>query len=155
MHRRGKEKATHAMSAFIVSNHHIDALVYARELCARDLRTWPDKTPTEVGRALLRENMASTAARYPKHADMQVDETAIEAYAYHAPAPYTLPIVQLLKALDCYEYQACEHDGWVDSSARALCHGLRRLLIQRLPGYADAAYEITSRTVVVTTRARA
>lgn len=94
----------------------------------------------DVGRMLLAENIASVAHRY---ADDTFDElpgpvrkTRVEDYRYRYPGRFDP--VTLLKAIDCYAYQSCEHPRWAYSKANAFCCALRRRLIARLPGY-DAA----------------
>jgi hypothetical protein len=67
--------------------------------------------------------------------------------------PYTFPLmrsgrrltpVEVLKAISCYEYQSCEHPEWEESEAKAFCEALRDLMIGRLPGYDEAAWEVKS-----------
>jgi hypothetical protein len=50
--------------------------------------------------------------------------------------------VEVLKAIDCYEYQSCEHPEWDESEAKAFCDSLRSLQIGMLPGYNDAKWSI-------------
>lgn len=50
--------------------------------------------------------------------------------------------VGVLKAISCYEYQACEDPGWERSEARAFCDALRRRAIHALPGYDAAAWDV-------------
>lgn len=52
--------------------------------------------------------------------------------------------VEILKAIACYEYQSCEHDEWETSEAKTFCKALRSRMIQSLPGYDTAAWEIDS-----------
>ena len=46
--------------------------------------------------------------------------------------------IQLIKAVKCFMYQACETDDWEQSEAFAFCQGLISKYICKLPGY-DAA----------------
>jgi len=39
---------------------------------------------------------------------------------------------QIYKAVQCYEYQSCEHDGWLTSEAHAICLSLRAYYGDRL-----------------------
>ena len=50
-------------------------------------------------------------------------------------------VVEALKALDCYEYQSCEHPEWETSEAFEFCRAMRNLLIGCLPGYDAAQWE--------------
>ena len=56
------------------------------------------------------------------------------------------------KAIDCYEYQSCEHAGWPRSEARALCAALRHRLIGELPGYDAAPWGIEDAAPVLSLR---
>jgi hypothetical protein len=58
--------------------------------------------------------------------------------------PRQLTTVAALKALDCYEYQSCEHPGWEASEAKAFCDSLRSSLIGALPGYEEAEWEVAT-----------
>lgn len=143
------------MSAFIVSPDHIDYLVQAAIAAGigQPRIHWPaddpaDRVPvtrdtaTHIGRLLMAANVASVAYRY---ADIPRDElpgAAPDAYTF---TPYRVGMVtdaQALKALDCFEYQACEHPEWQDSPAQRFCDILRGRIIRRLPGYDAALWEI-------------
>lgn len=118
------------------------------------------ETADRVGAMLIAENVRSVQHRYP---DAGMDsipgpvdngyatDALLGQYRYRAHAaagspgawgsmvgPRRLTAVEALKAIDGYEYQACEHDGWEASEAKAFCEALRRALIGALPGY-DAA----------------
>ena len=142
------------MSAFIVTAGHIDYLVsaaisanipYGSVTWARERVTLANADT--VGAGLWRANVTSVAHRYPRDTPDElpgpVPYTDPDTYTfrqYRSVAP-----VQVLKALACFEYQACEHPGWPASEARAFCDRLRRAVISRLPGYDDAAWEIDDR----------
>ena len=143
------------MSAYVVSDSHIDAMLTViadgPADSTRDLRQWRDATRwaeilpdryadpdparlTALGVMLLRENIASVDYRYPSHKGETADPA--ETYLYHrARRPN---VIEAFKLIDCYEYQACEHDGWKTSAAAELCNKLRKNLICSLPGW-DAA----------------
>jgi len=130
------------MSAFLVSSNHIDVLVHARRVLRHKTfgRIGGDTTDTELGQMLWRENMLSLAARVPT--DASVDEVALATYSATAYPPGRFSIVELLKAIHCYEYQSCEHDGWDTSEARAYCRAVERELLGLLPGYESAPWAI-------------
>lgn len=146
------------MSAYIVSKRHIDAILSA-ELTRRidyplswyhnGQRKQLDKfTADAVGGMLWQENVESVAKRYPNDKDGErpgpCGLTMIEVMAYKWEPiskngiPVYIEPIAALKALDGYEYQACEHDEWEASEAKAFCDAMRGNLIRRLPGY-DAA----------------
>lgn len=134
------------MSAWIVDKVHIDAMVQV----ALDSGTgmpfsWYHEnerhqltinTKDTVGSMLWRENHMSVNARYDENTDTP---------AYRFERTQEFSPVQMLKAIDCYEYQSCEHDGWEASSAKAFCTELRAALINRLPGYDDAPWGLSER----------
>jgi hypothetical protein len=49
-----------------------------------------------------------------------------------------LTAVELLKAIDCYEYQASEYSKYEGSGTQSIVSSLRKSAIAALPGY-DAA----------------
>jgi hypothetical protein len=157
------------MSAFVVSEEHVDALVrgaLAPRYGSHDL-TWywhgelykcDSCTADEIGTMLQEENVRSVEYRYPNVAEDELPGT----YREEAPAPgvaaisfpdwltpYTyrpgkapLPPINVLRLLDCFEYQSCEHDDWRDSCAYAFCDALRRKMIAMLPGYDEALWAL-------------
>lgn len=112
------------MSAWIVSNGHIDVLVNA--LAAYGLL---EGDPRAVGQDLWEENYRSVNARYGRS-----DETP--AYVLHTTEA-TLHPAAVLKAISCYDYQSCEHYEWDDSAARKRCVDLEHALQAKHPELAD------------------
>ena len=111
----------------------------------------------ELGQMLLGECIRSVSARYR---DDSIDELpgviaetatwaadGIESYRYRHPRR-RLTAVEGLKAIACLEYQSCEHEQWEASEALRFLEALRRSLINALPGYDDAAWDISSSEVV-------
>jgi hypothetical protein len=158
MQRWPRRAAGCVVSAYIVGKATIDCLVYARHYATRP--GWGPiapcetiKTDTEVGRMLSVENVRSVHARYEKSQDADMNE----AKRYTAPSlpelaarfgrgvstsPSMIVIVFMLKQVACYEYQACEHNGWAKSNAKRYCEMLRQYLIQALPGYDEAPWGV-------------
>lgn len=146
------------MSAYVVHTEHIRTLIWAgiHFTTGTDLRwavTDPDNaanpetversfsfrrlnkdTAPIVGQMLLDENTRSVNHRY--------DEGELYVYNHAEPASTRWNPVEILSALACYEYQACEHPGWVTSEAYAFCQALRTALVHALPGYAEGPWEI-------------
>lgn len=150
------------MSAFVVDKPHIDALIQAglsgNPWCrlswywdnpTRSARLEYD-TADEVGVMLWAENVRSVQGRYPDTIESgeypgPIDFADEDVFAYTFPTnTRTLTPVEALKALACYEYQSCEHEGWKASQAFAFCQSLRDELINRLPGYAEAAWSVSA-----------
>ena len=93
---------------------------------------WRELTPATagaVGAILLAENRRSVDYRYR--------EDEIEEVYTHGPSRLRHS-VEVLKAIDCYEYQSCETPDWAQSEAHQFCQALRGLLIGQLPGYDEA-----------------
>jgi len=138
------------MSAFVVSKSTIDAIVTAavwgvKECAAasnfnRPLfqgRLLTESKVHALGECLWYENQLSVWHRYP------ADERERHIYLYpckngHFDVPALRPVVEVIKLIDCLEYQSCEHDAWETSAARKFCVDLRHRLTSYLPGY-DAA----------------
>lgn len=144
------------MSAFMVDHAHIDAMLTAG-LDARDGVRWltdatEDQVPGEripsgyrtldflnadhVGAMLLAENRRSVNYRYEE------DELE-EPYTFRPLRHSDITPVDILSAISCYEYQACECDDWQASEAARFCQALRLAMICKLPGYSDAPWEIS------------
>lgn len=109
------------MSAFILENAHIDALVdVAKQFCPA-LVAGP-ATPTEVGRMLLGENAASVATLYD-----EPQEPAALLYEYR-PTNRTFTRGEAANVVACYAYQTCEHGRWATSAAHELVRALEAVI---------------------------
>jgi hypothetical protein len=128
------------MSAFIVSDYHIHALlnfaitrrenvhVYQHQILIN--RQTTTARLSEIGQILLNENYRSVNSRYTGN------DTA-PAYKFKRLIHSNTP-VEILKACSCYDYQACETDDYNDTLAAHIIDAIRRAAINSLPGY-DAA----------------
>lgn len=147
------------MSAFLCSARHLSSLVNAyaafcprvyRSDAARFLAAYAPSYAVpraEAERAedvtvedavfamLLEENLASLGYRY----GAKTDEDVAADYVYD-PKAEPASIVAAFKAVSCYQYQACEHDGWKDSKACEFTTALVLRLTSYLPGYEDAPW---------------
>jgi hypothetical protein len=145
------------MSAFLVSDTHIDTLV---SLAIEGPRGRAPKYPgdgwpapyflrpnntrersryeygTDIGRMLVHENERSMTARY------RYEPGDPNAYEYRMPVKRATAI-EGLKAIDCYEYQACETGkAFYESRAYDFLTALRSALIGTLPGYDEASWSV-------------
>lgn len=153
------------MSAFVVSKAHIDYLVHAAQQApGRSCQGYTmklgglhvDTQADEVGRALWQENVASVAHRYPRSTFGGEDFPGPIGLDHESLALYSCPVfprlpfdpVGAIKALQCYEYQSCEHPGWPTSDAKRFCEELLSWLIDALPGYDAAPWEIHDDTLI-------
>lgn len=148
------------MSAWIVSKKHIDAMVtFALDAgpgrsklrwrmdetdpelthakgsawgpgCHMEFkRAWCELTPESAGRVgamLWAENYRSVNHRYNE--DETEDPYQFERYN----GPVKLTPRAMVKLLDCYEYQSCEHPEWEDSEAHRFCLALRRRILSQI-----------------------
>jgi hypothetical protein len=133
------------MSAFIVSDYHINALVtwaanrhafnavtYYWAGRSRDVRSDPQR----IANVLYAENVRSVNARYddaePAHGFNYVGtgRTGLSAYR--------LSPVQIIKACHCLAYQSCETSDWEDTEAFAILRGIEDAAVRSLAGYDEA-----------------
>lgn len=131
------------MSAFIVSDNHINAIVswmarpennYGRTMLTEDCQ--------QVGRVLMEENCKSVGHRYGHHACMAKEcADSVESYRFKQDKAKR-SAVEIIKACQCLEYQSCEHDGWSDSQAKRILDEVQSTAISKLPGYDAASWAI-------------
>lgn len=125
------------MSAFVVSTRHIDTLLSS--VGGTDYVYWKnkylyfEKERNRLGQELVNQNYRSTNDRYNENQKPPV-------YLFQRRQPVTP--VQILKACDCYEYQACETENYKNTLAYKIIDALRGKAIQQLPGYKEAAWEV-------------
>lgn len=123
------------MSAWLVSDAHIDALVQA--VVTEGLVPMSEATAT--GKALLWENHLSLLAR--SRDELPAENADALPYVWRGiEAPLHDGIIA--HSIACYEYQSCEHgEAWEASTARALMARLYDVLAARNdgPSYAERA----------------
>lgn len=153
------------MSAYIVEEEHINYLVNAGvELrgvylktdekdqhglpTRKELNLMSDEELSEVGQMLWDENEASVNDRYPDCEGEELPGTiagmpTVEAIAYRFERkvlPDKNRLAQIITACHCYDYQACEHDGWENSQAKKLVDSIKGQAVRKLPGMDEAAW---------------
>lgn len=149
------------MSAFVVHIEHIRTLIWAGLNYTRpgSHMTWHVPDPENavspenvqssfgrhyrqltrdnaetIGQILLDENVRSVNHRY--------EEDELHVYSHAAPSDKRWTPLEILSAITCYEYQACETPEWSNSEAYAICSALRDTLVRAMPGYSDGPWEI-------------
>ena len=79
----------------------------------------------EVAEILRAENVRSISAKY--------GDGNVEPYEFeYIPSARKRPVGNIIGALDCYEYQACESDDWNESNALEIVQGLRKHLLKTI-----------------------
>ncbi len=134
------------MSAFVVSEDTILTLAIFAAGADRFMDTIrPDGIDLNVAlryaRQLHAENVASVEHRY------RLSDPALAGVGRYPPPAVVTPRdlhrlqrwlrnpVAILKLAQCYDYQACEHPGWLESAAHRLIKSIIADAIRRLPGY--------------------
>lgn len=161
------------MSAYEVDDTHIDVLVSAALAAGKDFYWYhqpADAVTSEPGEMLPGESSAERYAAYiaglrdnkrvvtranagmwgavlvaenKRSVNHRYDEDEFEEpYEFTSYAGPFDPVA-ILKAVNCYEYQASEHPGWKTSEAREFCEALRSHTIRTLPGYDAYPREVT------------
>ena len=146
------------MSAFLVSEVHIDSLVRfgvnvrgsvyipveLYKIEGRTIRPDPrldfDDNRWLFGRILYEGNVAGVRARYGDDPDMiwyQWPSSTRYLTGFENISP-----VQVLKGCDCYEYQASEWPEYEGSAPQRIINALRSYATEKLPGYFAADWEI-------------
>lgn len=151
------------MSAYVVSRGHIRYLVEAalhlepdqfREGSRREgLRSYyhdgkrhevNSDTADALGLMLWRECEKSVRARYPNDGPSDlpgpVGDGPRFGYVHKMAWNHRFDVVQVIKAIRCYEYQSCEHQEWESSQAKAFCDALLAHAASCLPGYEEAEW---------------
>lgn len=116
------------MSAFIVSDNHINTLATLAGLYV----TGTD--PKAAAQLLYKANVDSVNHRY--------DDNEPTEYNRYKPANVDLSPAQIIKACNCFDYQACELDDYESGAAAKLVDKVRAHAIRNVPGYEEASWEL-------------
>jgi len=125
------------MSAFIVSREHIRYLVWARYNAAvkgRDLVPGMEEMESDAV-MLYNANIQSVNYRYEEDRPLESD--------FNIGGPRSTETAQVLMAIHCLEYQACEPPDWEQSPAYHWLRDLGETYERLVPGYDDAQWEIS------------
>ena len=110
------------MSAYVVDKELIDKLIAA----GLQAELFMPCDATVNGAMLWRENVVSVAYRYSlatrDATELAEYERDVEAYKF-TPCAFTPREID--EAIDCLDYQSCEHDEWEASEACFLLQQLR------------------------------
>jgi hypothetical protein len=119
------------MSAFIVTDYHINALVsYGVNNQARywDGQQWiyfNKETAPALASRLYRANVQSVNSRYG-------ERNRSTGFGYKHVVVSHLSPADVIRACDCLDYQSCERKGWDGSQARKTLQAIRERAIEQL-----------------------
>jgi len=94
----------------------------------------------EFATELWRENVKSVNYRYQNDPDELEHYTIDPKKLDNMLHAWEYDPVQVLKSIDCLEYQSCEHPEWETSVSHSFLNRLRREAIAALVGYSDAKW---------------
>ena len=122
------------MSCNLIDKNVIDYLVY--NFLSHKITTKLD--PDDLGILLIRENEKSWEYRYNEGANKKF---AINNYKYNKYVKYDSDHMQLIKTIEYYCYQSCEHPEWRSSDIKENLYALMRSAIDKLT-YAEKMKKI-------------
>ena len=135
------------MSAFIVSEYHLDSMLSFFNLHQGTVSL--KKKETGEWYALNSSSIEDLQIMKQILADQNY-RSVNERYQETEPAPVMsakvlferVSPVQIIKACNCYDYQACETDDYQQTDANRICDAIRASAIDELPGYEEAQWEM-------------
>jgi hypothetical protein len=102
-------------------------------------------TPSDAGRLLLKQNRAS--ARWKSvRARVEADMSDVETLHYEHRRVEDFEPIEVIKAAHGYQQRVADGPIWNGTAAQRLLDAIVYAAIQRLPGYAEAAWEWTRKT---------
>lgn len=124
------------MSCFILRAERISSIALAASMGGG--RVDFEEAPW-MYQALAEANLRAFQERYRERAEDD-DQALLAGFDRTAPVPSARNAVELLKLIDCFEYQACDWSGFSGSTAAKLCRSAREKVIRLLPGYDEAPW---------------
>lgn len=133
------------MSAFMCSDEHIAVLAYSATFGTDSIEAHPrfykDLKFRKAFNTLRAANMRAMRARYGKERGV-ISPPTFNAATVASVQAHRDP-VHVIKLAGCFDYQACEHDGWERSEAyRVLGRAVLRCAHSQLPGYSNAPWAL-------------
>lgn len=97
----------------------------------------------DIATMFARENARSVEHRY-SHLHAKTPEDYLTESAHESDVPFdkldACPVEQVMKWVECLDYQSCEHPGWQGSHAKVLLGRMTSAAISKLPGYRMSAW---------------
>ena len=135
------------MSAYVVSDKHINALLTFAN--AQQIKVWIGPTLGDTADASVLEDLSKLGgilkntnieAVNERYDEFEVNLTPFEFKFERLPEKDLL--LQIIKACNCYDYQACELNNYNLSTAWRIVDHIRGRAIGMLPGYDALQREI-------------
>lgn len=119
------------MSAFLVSDNHLHAICsFADKLKARGITSLPDH-----GHLFVAFKNANLLALQDRYGD-PIEDVAPSV------RKIPVPVVSLLKACHCLDYQCSDWSKWPESFAKKYLDVIQSAAVMDLPGYEEAPWAI-------------
>lgn len=124
------------MSAFVVSEDHIKAIVafYANGRYFTAISK--EEEATRMANILMEQNVRSVNRRYEENQPAE----RIEITTRDITCKLINDPVAILKLVQSLEYQSCETDDWRETEAKSILDTIQSDAISRLPGYEHAPW---------------
>jgi len=125
------------MSAFLVNNKHINAIVTYAVKSSIIL----DEEAQAVGEQLLRANLYSLKVRYD-------DKLKVSELGYKFVS-VVVSDIQVYKCIECLNYQSCEYKYWSRSTSYKLLESLKTSIsaiygdVNKHPHYDNLSWELS------------
>lgn len=120
------------MSAFIVTNDHISAIMSAYKRC----RYADGFDRADIGQMLIDANYKSVNYRY------QEKDTPHQFVSNPYWQSHPVTEIQAIKAIDCLIYHSCEYPGWQRSRAKKWLDLAKETLLKNTKGWDNAVWNI-------------
>lgn len=105
----------------------------------------PAHRPDATGRLLLTENIHSVRTRYPNEPDTDLPGPRpwVHAadYSYRSVPAMHLSPAQVIRAVECWQYQTCEYTGATEAPGWLLTDRLYKVAVDRLLDGHDLQWE--------------
>jgi|ETNvirnome_2_300_1030623.scaffolds.fasta_scaffold07057_3 hypothetical protein len=128
------------MSAHQLTATHIAAMVGTYETSSMGHQSAEERQ--KLASLLAAENARSVNHRYSGNAAAQCEPVEVSNRLITHFMLHPLGPGEMLNAIACYEYQACESTDWEATEAHRLCRRMSGLTARRVPGYDSAPWGI-------------